>query len=55
MWSGHFIWQVGRIGSSASLPSKQGVSAKSMNTQTTGAKLELMKHVERAVRPVVAS
>jgi hypothetical protein len=26
-----------------------------MNTQTTGAKLELMKHVERAVRPVVAS
>ena len=27
---------------------------KSMNTQTTGAELELMKHVERAVRPVVA-
>ena len=26
-----------------------------MNTQTTGAKLELMKHVERTVRPVVAS
>jgi hypothetical protein len=26
-----------------------------MNAETTGAKLELMKHVERAVRPVVAS
>lgn len=26
-----------------------------MNNQTTGAKLELMKHVERAVRPVVAT